>query len=148
MKPIRNKKATFNYEVLETYTAGIKLAGHEVKALKTGAGASLRGSFVVMHNDRPVLRGMHISPYQSNNGRSGYNPTADRELLLRQREIDELTRKLATRGLTLVPLSIHNTGGRIRVDIALVRGKKKHDKRSALRARTAERHIARTMKRR
>lgn len=142
---LRNKQASFNYEILDKYSAGIKLLGIEVKALKTAKGGSLVGSFIVSKGDRLWLKGMHIPPYQPGNTEESYDPNRLRELLLKKSELVQVQNKLQSKGLTAIPIAVHNTG-RITLEFALAKGKKKHDKRQTLRKREDERRVAREHK--
>ena len=128
---IRNKKALFNYEVLERFEAGIVLAGHEVKAIRAGQG-SLAGAYVILRGSEAFLVNATITPYQIANTPKDYAPERPRKLLLSHKELSHLERQLNTAGLTIVPLSLYNKGQKIKLEIALVRGKKKTDKREAL----------------
>lgn len=141
---IRNKKAFFNYDILEKYEAGIELFGFEVKSIKKGQG-SLEGARVIVRGNEAWLVGVTIPPYQAGNTPASYDPTRTRRLLLTHKEIKELIGKAEQKGLTLVPLSLYNKGRRIKVSIALARGRKKYDKREVLKKRDAERDIRRTM---
>jgi SsrA-binding protein len=145
MSLIRNKKATLNYEILEKYTAGIALLGSEVKSLALSH-ATLEGAYVSIKNREAYLRGLSISPYQANNPSSTFDGERERKLLLNRKEIDEIERALHEKGLTLVPLSLYNSKGKIKVEIAVVRGKKKHDKREAIKKRDTERELKRSLK--
>jgi SsrA-binding protein len=144
--PLRNKKATFNHEVLETYSAGIELRGFEVKALRTGRGGSLEGAHVIERGGELFLIGAHIPEYQSGNTPEHYDSRRERKLLVTKKELKELGDTLKSRGLTIVPLSLYNKGRHIKVDIGLVRGKKKFDKRESIKKRDVERDIAREHK--
>jgi SsrA-binding protein len=126
-----NSKASFNYEILETIEAGLVLKGPEVKAIKTGK-ASIKGAFIKMISGRPELIGATISPYQPNNTSVDYNPTASRKLLLTKKQIGVLVGFSQSQGLTLIPLKIYDTRGRLKLLIGIARGKKKYDKREAL----------------
>ena len=143
MSLAENRKARFNYEILEEYEAGIVLSGAEVKSLRKGQ-ASLDGSFITFQSGSPVLVGMHISPYQPNNPSSAGNPRRERKLLLGKRQINELLGQTKG-GYTVVPLSVYAKGKLIKARIALVRGKKKHDKRETMKKRDADREIRRVM---
>ena len=145
MKKIVNKKATFNYEILDTYTAGIELTGIEVKSIKTH-NVSFEGAFVILKNNELFLKKLHISPYQEKNTPQSYDPVRLRKLLLTKKEILEIQKKLNQRGLTLIPLSMYNKGTKLKVDIAIVRGKKIHDKRNSLKDRDNKRDVQRTLK--
>lgn len=144
-KLIDNRKAFFNYEILETYEAGIKLLGHEVKALKNGKG-SLSGSYVVARGGEVFLIGAEISPYQPKNTPKEYDPKRTRKLLLNSKEMRQLSDKENERGLTIVPLSLYNKKGKLKLEIAVCRGKKKFDKRETIKKRETDREIRRTLK--
>jgi len=145
MKKIINKKASFNYEILDTYTAGIELLGLETKSIKTH-NVSFEGSFVIIKKNEIFLKNLHISPYQENNTPESYDPLRLRKLLLTKKEIVEIEKKLKQNGLTVIPISMYNKERKIKVEIAIVRGKKKHDKRNDLKDRDAKRDIQRTLK--
>jgi len=145
MSLIENKKAGFNYELLDKYEAGLELFGHEVKSLRLGHG-SLTGSYITIRGGEVYLVGATIPPYQPNNTESGYNEHRDRRLLLRKVELKHLIGKTQERGLTLIPLSVYNKGRYLKLSFALAKGKKKHDKRSTIKEREDKRHIDRIMK--
>lgn len=140
-----NRKASFNYEILEEFEAGIELYGHEVKAIRAGL-ASLDGGHVSVRGSEAYLIGVTVSAYQPANTPKGYNPTRSRKLLLTKKEIAQLEGIERQRGLTIVPLAMYNKGRNIKVTIASVRGKKKFDKRETLKRREADRDIQRTLK--
>ncbi len=142
---LSNKHVGSNYEILDKYSAGIQLEGIEVKALKTNAGGSLAGAFIVINGTNLYIKGMHIPPYQPGNTPAAYDPYRMRKILLRKKEFELLARELTGQGLTAVPLAVHNSG-RITLEFALVRGKKKHDKRETLKKRADERQIQREFK--
>jgi SsrA-binding protein len=142
MSLIGNKKAYFNYEMLDTYTAGIELFGYEVKSLKGGQG-SLEGAHVTIRGGEAYIVGMFIPPYQAANTPKEYNPYRNRKLLLNKKEIVELEKMESKKTLTIVPLSVYNKGSKVKVDIATAKGKKKFDKRETLKKRDAERDVAR-----
>jgi len=144
---IRNKKARFNFEILEQLEAGISLTGSEVKSLRDGR-ASLEEAFAVIRDDEAFLRDCNISPYPQA-GYAQHKPTRERKLLLHRREIRKLLGKVTQKGLTLVPLKMYfNERGRVKVLIGLVRGKKLHDKRQDIRRRDDQRAMDRAMRRR
>ena len=145
MALIDNKKAYFNYEILEKFEAGLALLGHEVKSLRAGHG-SLIGSYVTIKLGGVFLVGALISPYQEGNTPESYDPRRPRRLLLNKKEITELINKTAKTGLTIVPLALYNKGRRLKLELALVRGKKKHDKRQTINKREADRTIGRVLK--
>ena len=140
-----NKKAFFNYEILEKFNAGIELLGLEVKSLKTRR-AVLDGAYVSVRGNEVLLLGATISPYQPKNTPADYEPTRPRRLLLTKKEIGQLIGWENQRGLTIIPLSLYNSGRKIKVTIAVARGKKKYDKRETLKKREASREIERTLK--
>ncbi len=142
---VLNKKAGFEYEVLEKLEAGIELLGFEVKALRDKHG-SLDGSHVVVRGGEAYLVNAHIPPFQPNNAPKDYNPRRNRKLLLTKKEIAELTGEESRKRLTIVPLSVYNKGRKIKVEIAIVRGKRQFDKRAAIKKRETEREMRRTLK--
>ena len=142
-----NRKARFNYELLEELEAGIELLGFEVKAVRAGK-ASLEGSHVTVRGGEAYLTGAPIAPYQPGNTPKDYEPSRNRRLLLTKKEIDSLSGTEREHRLTIVPISIYNKGRRIKVRIALARGKKKYDKRESIKRREAQRDIRREMKER
>jgi len=140
-----NKKALFDYQVLEKFKAGIVLRGFEVKAIKSGK-INIRGSFVVFKGDELFLIGANIPPYQPANTPKTYNPEASRKLLLKKSEIKSLIGKAKQKGLTMIPLKVYTDKGKIKVEFALCRHKKKIDKREKIKKREAEREIRRQLK--
>lgn len=140
-----NRRAYFDYEILDTYEAGIELYGFEVKAVKTGH-INLTGSFAAIKNNEARLLNATIPPYQPQNAPTGYDPTRSRRLLLHKSEIKELIGKAAQKGLTIVPLKVYTKRGRIKVLLGLARHKKKADKREVIKRREAERDIERGLK--
>ena len=126
-----NSKAGFDYEILETIEAGLVLKGHEVKSIKTGK-ASIKGSYVKIINEEPYLIGANISPYQPANTPKDYDPQRSRKLLLSKNEISALIGTSQAHGLTLIPLKIYGKKGRLKLLIGVARGKKKYDKREAI----------------
>ena len=140
-----NRKAHFNYEILETFKAGLVLQGQEVKSVKLGR-IQIAGSYVVTRGEELFLRGATISPYQPANAPAGYNPERDRKLLLRKEEIRYILGKSKERGLTLVPLRVYNDKRNLKLEFGLARGKKTRDKREDIRKREAKREIERALK--
>lgn len=126
-----NPKANFNYEILETIEAGLVLAGHEVKAIKTGK-ASIKGAYVKILNNEAFLIGATISPYQPINTPKDYDPQRSRKLLLSKKEISGLIGTAQAERTTLVPLKLYDKRGRIKLLVGIARGKKKHDKRETI----------------
>ena len=140
-----NKKAYFDYEILETYEAGIELRGHEVKAIKTGH-MSLGGSFVVIKNNQAWLLNADIPPYQPANTPADYDPKRTRRLLLNAAEIKVLIGKTQESNLTIVPTRCYLKGNRVKLEIALARGKKRADKREAIKKREVMKEIKSILK--
>jgi SsrA-binding protein len=145
MSLIQNKKAYFNYEILEKIEAGIELLGFEVKSLKKGQG-SLEGAHITIRGNEAFVINMQIPPYQPANTPTGYDPLRNRKLLLTKKEISDLAGAEGQKGLTIVPLSVYNKGRKLKIEIAIVRGKKKFDKRETIKKRDTEREIRRTLK--
>ena len=144
---LTNKKATFDYEILEKFEAGIELVGHEVKALRNKMG-SLEGAHVVVRGNEAFLVGATIPPYQPANTPPDYDPARSRRLLLNEKEIGQIAGQESKKGLTVVPISLYNKGRHLKLNIGVVRGKKKHDKRETIKKRDTKRDIERTLKER
>lgn len=142
----RNPKATHDYQILETWEAGLVLKGTEVKSLRD-AKATLVGAFARIHNGELLLEGLHITPYEMGN-RYNHLPDRSRKLLLHKREIQKLIGSVEQKGLTLVPLELYWKDGRAKIALALGRGKKLHDKRESLKQRDAQRDLARVTRQR
>ncbi len=146
-----NKKAHFDYEPLEKYEAGLVLLGHEVKSIKAGH-ISLSGSYVVFYagargaGAEPFLIGTKVPAYQPKNTPKDYNPERQRKLLLNKKEIDYLAGKVKERGFSLVPLKVYEQNGRIKLEFALAKGKKKFDKKEKIKKRDTQRDIQREFK--
>lgn len=140
----QNRKARHEYHVLNTWETGIVLQGTEVKSLREGK-ANLQDAFAIMQRGELWLFGMHVSPYEQGN-RFNHDPLRPRKLLMHRGELRKLVGQVEQKGLTLVPLDIHFIHGIAKVNLALVRGKKLHDKRDTLRERAVERDMARGIK--
>ena len=140
-----NKKASFDYEFLEKFEAGIVLAGHEVKAIRANR-ADLSGSYVVVRGGEALLVGATIQPFQQKNTSEHYDPEQPRKLLVSKKEIALLGKEEAKKGLTLVPISLYNKGRNIKLSFAIARGKKQFDKRETIKRREADREMNRTLK--
>src|SRR6266540_4811947 len=134
-----NRRARHEYEILETLEAGLVLRGTEVKSLRAGL-VNFKDSYATVRNGEVWFLGCHIRPY-SHGTDANHDPERDRKLLLHDREIKRLAGKIAERGLTLVPLKLYFKSGRAKLEIGLGRGKKLHDKRSALREREVRREM-------
>lgn len=147
MALIENKKAKFDYEILEQFEAGLELLGHEVKSLKNGRG-NLTGSYVAIRSGEAFLIGAEIMPYQASNVPDNFDSKRPRRLLLSKKEIMKLADFEAQRGLTLVPISVYNKGRNLKISFIVGRGKRKTDKRQTIMRREAEREIHRSLKKR
>lgn len=143
---IENKKAKFDYEILETLEAGLELRGFEVKSLRNKRGL-LAGARVIVRGGEAFVLGMEIPPYQAGNTPAEYDPQRTRRLLLKKFEINYLAGKTEQKGLTIVPIRVYTKRRKIKMEIALVRGKKKYDKRQKIKERESKRKIERTLKR-
>ena len=142
----QNRRARHDYYIEDTIEAGIALIGTEVKSLRAGR-ASLNDSYAEITGGEVVLQNAHIDQYEPAS-RFNHNPLRPRRLLLHKREIRKLQSKVAERGYTLVPLSLYFKDGRVKVELALARGKKTYDKREAIKAREQERESRRAMRER
>jgi SsrA-binding protein len=140
----RNKRARHDYELMESWEAGLALTGTEVKSLRAGQ-ANLNDAFGIVREGEVFLVNLHIAPY-SHGDRDNHDPTRTRKLLLHRREIRRLIGSVERRGLTLVPTEVYFRRGRAKVRVALGRGKKAHDKRQDLKKRDADREIARVFR--
>ena len=142
---LENKKVFFDYEILDTYEAGLSLMGTEVKSLKAKHGKII-GARVVIRGGEAYMIGMEIPPYQPLNAPKEYDPARTRRLLLHKKEISYLTGKAEERGLTIVPTRVYTKSNLLKVEIALVRGKKKFEKREKIKKRDTERELLRDIK--
>ncbi|RJQ14540.1 SsrA-binding protein SmpB [Candidatus Parcubacteria bacterium] len=140
-----NRKARFDYQILETFEAGLALNGFEVKAIKEGR-VDISHAFIIPHGKELFLVNAHLSPSQIQTPPQGYNPTRSRKLLMHKKEIAKLIGLMRQGGLTLIPLSFYNKHGLVKLELALAKGKKKSDKREAIRKRETQREIKRTLK--
>lgn len=140
-----NKKARFNYEIIEKIEAGISLKGTEVKSIRN-RNVSIGESYAQVKDNEVFLHNLHISPYEQGN-RENHEPVRVRKLLLHKREIKKLVVKTQQKGLSLIPLSIYLKKGKIKVELAIGRGKRLVDKREAIKKKSIEREIERIVKR-
>jgi SsrA-binding protein len=140
-----NRNAYYNYEILQKYEAGLILLGSEVKSIKTGH-CGLKGSYVVLRGNEAFLIGAVIPPYQPKNTPKDYDPQRSRKLLLNKSELKELIGKSQEKGLALIPLQIYSKHARIKLAFGIGRGKRKTDKREAIKKRVVEREIERELK--
>ncbi len=139
-----NRKAFFDFHVLEHFEAGVVLAGTEVKAIREGR-VNLRDSFCRLERGEAYLLGVHIGQY-SHGGYASHDATRPRKLLLHREELNKLLGKTTERGLTVVPLRMYLKHGRVKVEIALAKGKKTYDKRETIRRREADRETRAAVK--
>ncbi len=143
---VHNRKAHFDYHILESQEAGVVLVGTEVKSIRAGK-ASLQESFARIENGEVWLYHMHISPYEQGN-RYNPDPVRKRKLLLNRREIGKLSVKVQEKGLTLVPLKLYFTRGKVKIQLAVAKGKSHGDKRETLKKREANRDVDRALRNR
>lgn len=142
---VSNRRATFNYEILETFEAGIALQGTEIKSLRDNGG-TLQDAYVKIIGSEAWLIACSIAPYKFGNIHN-HEEKRDRKLLLHKREIETLDNAVSQKGLTIIPLALYFKNGRIKVRIAIAKGKKTHDKRQAIKERDEKRSIDKMMKR-
>jgi SsrA-binding protein len=143
---IRNRKASFEYEFLEKYVAGIQLFGTEIKSLREGK-ASINDAYCIFHNSELWIQGMHIAEYWWGSF-NNHDPKRERKLLLTRKELKKLERKIQDAGLTIIAIRMFiNERGFAKVEIALARGKKKYDKREDIKQRDSKRELDRMKKR-
>jgi SsrA-binding protein len=142
-----NKKAYFNYELLENYEAGVSLVGSEVKSLRQGR-VSLKDSYAEVRGGEVFLLNFHISPYEAAN-RFNHDPEREKKLLLHRREIKRLSGKIREKGLTLVPTKVlFNDKGKVKIEIALAKGKRVYQKKEVIKERDRERELRAELKKR
>ena len=139
-----NRKARHDYDILDTFETGIVLQGSEVKSLRLGH-LQMADAYARVVNGGVWLDGIHIPPYQFAHGVGAHDPDRSRKLLLHTREIDRISAEVALERLSLVPLSFYFKEGKVKVELALARGRRKADKRNAMAERDAQRDIARAM---
>lgn len=142
---VTNKRARFDYEILETYEAGVVLSGQEVKSVR-GGNVSLAGAFVTIRENEAWLTNAHIGAYAKAGPLPGYDPTRSRKLLLQRHEIATLLGKRKQAGLTLLPLSLYTKRNHLKLEIGLARGKKKYEKRETIKKRDVDREIWQTFR--
>lgn len=136
-----NKAAYSAYHIHETWEAGLKLKGPEVKAAKLGH-VQLKGSYLTIEHGELIVVGMHISAYRpAVNAQRGYHPAMPRRLLLKKKEISHMIGNLKAKGLTMIPLKLYTKGGLVKIEIGLVSSKSKHDQRLTIRKRELDREI-------
>lgn len=144
MIEINNKKARFDYELLEKYEAGIVLKGTEIKSIREG-NCNLKDSYVVIRNNEAYIINMHISEYKEGNI-FNHEETRTRKLLLHKKEILKLRDKIAINGYTLIPVKLYFSKNKAKIQIAVAKGKKTYDKREAIKKRDVERDLQKRLK--
>ena len=145
MNSIENSRARFDYEILDTLTAGLVLTGPEVKSIRTGK-CSIKGAYVKIFSFEAYLVGATIAPYQPDNVIKDYDDQRTRKILLKKSELKYVIEKSEEKGLTLVPLKIFDAHGLLKLEIGIAKGKKKYDKRESIKQRDVKRTIARELK--
>lgn len=140
----QNKKAFHDYFILDTYEAGIELKGTEIKSVRLGH-VNLKDAFIRFKNDEAFIENMHIAPYEEGNI-FNHEPLRNRKLLLHKKQIKKLQREVKENGLTVVPTKLYFNTSKLKVEIALARGKKLYDKRQDLKAKDAKRDMERALK--
>ena len=145
MEYVRNKKASFEYHLEETIEAGIELLGSEVKAIRAGK-ARLEGSHVIVRAGEAFIVGMHVDPYQAANTPESYEPLRTRRILLSKKEIAYIAKAEGTKGLTVIGVALYSKGPKLKLSIAIAKGKKLHDKRETIKKRDIDRELRREIK--
>lgn len=140
----QNKKAFHDYFILDTYEAGIELKGTEIKSVRLGH-VNLKDAFIRFKNDEAFIENMHIAPYEQGNI-FNHEPLRNRKLLLHKKQIKKLQREVKENGLTVVPTKLYFNTSKLKIEIALARGKKLYDKRQDLKAKDAKRDMERALK--
>ena len=140
-----NKKARFNYEILDQYVGGIALLGTEVKSIRAKK-VDLTGCYVIIQNNEAWLLNMTIVPYQKTNITTTHKDVRTRKILIHRKEIHQIQKEVQTKGLTAVPLSLFEENGMIKVAFAIVKGKKNHDKRESIKKKETKRNLDRTIR--
>ncbi len=142
---LQNKKAFFNYEITEKFTAGIELFGYEVKSVRQKSG-QLEGAYVTVRGGEAYLIGANIPAYQIANAPADFDPLRNRKLLLTKKEIKRLAEVESKKGLTIVAIAVYNAGRKLKLELGMAKGKKSFDKRETIKKRETDREIRRTLK--
>lgn len=141
----KNKKAYFEYQILDKYTAGIKLQGSEVKSIRAGK-VSIVEAYCFIVNDEIFIKGMHVTEHKEGGKYNNHNPTRDRKLLMKKKEIIKLRENISQKGLTIIPLEVILTNtGFLKLEIGLAKGKNLYDKRNTLKEKDLKREIERNI---
>lgn len=143
----QNRKAGFEYTLMEKFEAGLELKGTEIKSLRQGA-CQLKDSYISFKRDEAYLQNAHISPYKSSSLESNHEPERLRKLLLHRNELHKIKGALQKKGLTCIPTKVYLKNGLAKIEIALAKGKKKWDKREASKKKTVQKEIRKSLKRR
>ncbi len=141
---VKNRQARFNYEILDTYEAGIELTGSEVKSLR-GGNVQLSDAYGIVKDGEAFLVGVHISPYTFARA-GGHEPDRTRRLLLHKKEIERIGARLGKERLTMVPLSLYFKNGKVKVELGIGKGKTRYDKRETIKKRDQKREIDRAIR--
>lgn len=141
-----NPRARFDYEIIETFEAGLVLLGHEVKSVRQGQ-MSLKGAYAAIRGNEVWLLSGRIAPYAKAGPLPGYEPTRSRKLLLKKEEVKKLIGRLQTERLTLIPLRVYAKGRHLKIELGLGKGKKKYEKKEAIKKQAVEREMAQAMRR-
>lgn len=141
----QNRRIKYDYEILETFEAGLELKGHEVKSVRQGS-MSLRGAYVTIKANEAYLINAYISPYKLAANLTDYNPERPRKLLLHRKELRALIGKVKIKGLTLVPIRVYTKKSKIKLEFGVGKGRRKVDKRELIKKREAKRKMERMMK--
>jgi len=140
-----NKRARFDYNILETFEAGLILLGTDVRSVRAG-NMSLKGAFVTIHDEEAYLTNAVIPPWQPKNSPEDYDPNRSRKLLLKKSDIAQLIGNKQSQGLTIIPISVYNKRGKLKLEIALAQGKKKHDKKESKKEADIKRDVDRIIR--
>ncbi len=140
-----NKRARFDYEFLDTFEGGLALSGSEVKSIKEGH-VQLKGAFITIRDGELWLRNAYVAPYKPAGAQPSYDPYRDRKILIHKAELKRLIGKSQEAGLTIVPISLYTKARLVKLEFALARGKKKHEKRAAIKKRELDRQVREHLK--
>ena len=141
-----NRKATFNYELLDRFEGGLALTGGEVKASKKGS-VDMKGSYLSVEREELWIKNMHIAKYAPAGPQPDYDPLRPRKVLVHKKELAQLQKKSQSDGLTIVPIRVYTKGDLVKIEFALARGKKNYEKRDSIKKRDVKRHMKEEMKR-
>lgn len=141
---IINRKARYDYEIIESYEAGIALTGTEIKSIRKGS-ANLKDSYAIIKNNEMFILNMHISEYEKGNI-FNHNETRTRKLLMHKKEILKLKSRIEQQGFTLIPLKLYFKGNKAKIEVGLARGKKNYDKRESIKKKDMQRDVAKQLK--